>query len=238
MNKDSRINYERNLRLIFMEYVAFKIAENSIWDFKELDSFLSEFISGNNRRKKAVTMLKKIWLPKNRIQNQALILLPELSEQERLFIYWGVINYTYPFFKQIVRTMGKYFFSQKRVKTAQVKRRIKEIYGDRRYVEICTEEVITTVKDWGLIKMESPGLYTAPPKIKITSTNLINWILETLLSSTDMLVSPYPAIVRGPELFPFEIKVNTHEVKKNDIFEIERHGVDKLYIGIHKKSKV
>ena len=72
MNKDSRINYERNLRLIFMEYVAFKIAENSIWDFKELDSFLSEFISGNNRRKKAVTMLKKIWLPKNRIQNQLL----------------------------------------------------------------------------------------------------------------------------------------------------------------------
>ena len=57
MNKDSRINYERNLRLIFMEYVAFKIAENSIWDFKELDSF---FNKGKTKKRPSVENIMKI----------------------------------------------------------------------------------------------------------------------------------------------------------------------------------
>ena len=87
MNKNNHINYEKNLRLIYMEYVAFKIAENSNWDFAELDSFLSDFISGNNRRKKAISMLKKIWISRTRIQNKALLLLPDyLSRKEFLFI--------------------------------------------------------------------------------------------------------------------------------------------------------
>jgi len=215
-----------------MEYVAFKIAENSNWDFAELDSFLSDFISGNNRRKKAISMLKKIWISRTRIQNKALLLLPDLSEQERIFIYWGILCYTYPFFKQIARTLGRHFLTQKRIKTTQVKRRIKEFYGDRRYVEVGAEEVITTIKDWGLIKMVTPSLYVAPSKIAINSPVLINWILETLLASSEMSVNPYPAIINTPELFPFEIKANTHEVKKSDLFEIEKHGVDQKMISL------
>ena len=214
MINNSHINFEKNLRLIYMEYVAFKIAGKSDWDFAELDSFLSGFISGNNRRKKAISMLKKIWIPQTRIQNKALLLLPDLSEQERLFIYWGILCYTYPFFKQIAITLGRHFLTQKRIKTTQVKRRIKELYGDRRYVEVGAEEVITTIKDWGLIKMVAPSVYVAPSKIEINSPVLINWILDTLLTSSEMLVNPYPAIIRGPEVFPFEVKVNTQEVKK------------------------
>lgn len=218
-----------------MDYAAFKVMETGMLDSTELDLFLSDFISGSNRRRKARENLKRIWVSKVNVDNlriKALELLPELTERERILIHWGMLCYTYPFFLQTVRSIGRFFSTQKRVKTSQVNRRVKENFGDRRPVEVAVGEIMGTLKDWGIIIMESSGVYSQATVLRVDSSVLTNWILEIMLCSTNVLVRPYPAILREPELFPFVIKVNTLEVKKSDLFEIEKHGVDQMMITL------
>jgi hypothetical protein len=194
--------------------------------YKKLDQYLIKDIKGYKSRKNATTILIKIWYLDKKIntsiQKRAFELLPQLDSQERIALHWGMTLLAYPFFKDITREIGRLASRQHDFSSSQVYRKIKELYGDRRRVEVAYQAVLTSMKNWGVIIQKKQGVYVLPEKIIIFNNNIINWLTEVAIVTSKREYIQMDDVSTLSYLFD------------NSIFEITNQGINKIVIGIKK----
>lgn len=205
--------------------------------YKKLDQYLIKDIKGNKSRKNAITILMKIWYfdkkIKISIQRRAFELLPRLDSQERIALHWGMTLLTYPFFKDIASEIGRLTSRQYDFSSSQIYRKMKELYGDRRRVEVAYQAVLISMKNWGVVIQKKQGVYVLPEKIKIFNNNIINWLVEAAIISSKREYNQMDEVPRLLYLFPFSFNINTGLLDKS-IFEISNQDINKTIIGIKK----
>ena len=110
---------------------------------------------------------------------------------------------------------------------------MKELYGDRRRVEVAYQAVLTSMKNWGVIIQKKQGVYVLPEKIIIFNNNIINWLTEVAIVTSKREYIQMDDVSTLSYLFPFAFNINTGFLD-NSIFEITNHGINKIVIGIKK----
>ena len=110
---------------------------------------------------------------------------------------------------------------------------MKELYGDRRRVEVAYQAVLTSMKNWGVIIQKKQGVYVLPKKIKIFNNNIINWLVEAAIISLKREYIQMDEVSTLSYLFPFAFNINTG-LLDNSIFEITNQSINKTIIGIKK----
>ena len=110
---------------------------------------------------------------------------------------------------------------------------MKELYGDRRRVEVAYQAVLTSMKNWGVVIQKKQGVYVLPEKIKIFNNNIINWLTEVAIGTSKREYIQMDDVSTLSYLFPFAFNINTGFLD-NSIFEITNHGINKIVIGIKK----
>ena len=205
--------------------------------YKKLDQYLIKDIKGKKSRKNVITILMKIWYLDKKtntsIQERAYKLLPQLDSQERIALHWGMTLSTYPFFKDIASEIGRLASRQHDFSSSQIYRKMKELYGDRRRVEVAYQAVLTSMKNWRVIIQKKQGVYVLPEKIKIFNNNIINWLVEAAIISSKREYIQMDEVPTLSYLFPFAFNINTGLLDKN-IFEITNQDINKTIIGIKK----
>ncbi|GAE27484.1 hypothetical protein JCM9140_3632 [Halalkalibacter wakoensis JCM 9140] len=204
--------------------------------YEVLDNYLRNDIKGTKSRKNAITMLMKIWFIVDEeiisLRNKALELFPDLNKEERLLLHWGMVILAYPFFKDLVQKMGNLFRLQDEVPSAVVGRKMKELYGDRRRVEVATSAVLMSIKSWGIVEMLKGRSYKLPNKIHITNPDVQSFLVEVIIRATNVKAIPLDMVQTHTLFFPFQYDVSATELRESKVFQIDRQGIDMIMVEL------
>ena len=236
------VGFDQKILLNYLNYTANEANDTKkIEMYKKLEQYLIKDIKGNKSRKNAITILMKIWYSGNEtnkcIQKRAFRLLPELDLKERIVLHWGMTLMAYPFFKEIASEIGRLSSRQHDFSSSQIYRKIKELYGDRRRVEVSCNAVFTSLKNWRVITQIKQGVYSLTDKIMIPNNNLMNWLVEAAIISSKNEYIQMDEIPTLSYLFPFSFNINTG-LLDNSIFEITNQDINKTIIRIKKRKTI
>jgi hypothetical protein len=236
------VGFDQKILLNYLNYTANEANDTKkIEMYKKLEQYLIKDIKGNKSRKNAITILMKIWYSNNEtnkcIQKRAFRLLPELDLKERIVLHWGRTLMAYPFFKEIASEIGRLSSRQHDFSSSQIYRKIKELYGDRRRVEVSCNAVFTSLKNWRVITQIKQGVYSLTDKIMIPNNNLMNWLVEAAIISSKREYIQIDEVLTLTYLFPFSFNINTG-LLDNSIFEITNQDINKTIIRIKKNKTI
>lgn len=88
----------------------------------------------------------------------------------------------YPFFAKVAEIVGRLTSLQGDCTTAEVHRRMAEIYGEREGTRRMTNMVLQSQVDWSLLgKSENGKTLTRKPPMALQSPETVQWMSEALL---------------------------------------------------------
>ncbi|WML31710.1 hypothetical protein RCG24_07595 [Neobacillus sp. OS1-32] len=187
--------------------------------YEVLDNFLRADIKGAKSRKNAITMLMKIWyLVEDShivIRDRALEMLPFLKPEEKVLLHWCMTMLAYPFFRDLIKEMGRQLRMQDTVPSQVLGKKMKSLYGERRRVEVATSAVLMSIKSWGITELQKNRAYSLLKKVEIHSQELLQLIAEVLLTINDSHILPIELMNNNVLFFPFHYNISASVLMKN-----------------------
>ena len=246
MKRENQVGFSQRIRLEWLQYTAnLVLAGNSREAITvALDERLRETLSvgsqvARGNRHKAITILTKVWVnvpPQlEALRDAGLRLLRNSDTREGMLIHWCMCMAVYPFFGTVAGVTGRVLRLQDSVSAAQVQGRLRERFGERETVARAVRRVLRLFVDWGaLLETGRPGLYRNAEPRPADSPALAVWVARAVLASRVNQSQSPTALLRGPQLFPFEITLPTvRELEACDAIEVTRHGLDQdVFLGL------
>ena len=178
-----RIGFDRFIRLEWAT-MALRLRAG-LADHNDLNEILDLAELGLAAKKKTRTVLNRLWLePRSELVEFAdrgvNIFISNPGQSAALC--WGMSIVTYPFFGKVAELVGRLAFLQGDCASAEVHRRMSEIYGEREGTYRMTNMVLQSQENWGAISREQRGkrlkLSKLPP---LPSEHMTEWLVEAVL---------------------------------------------------------
>lgn len=233
------VGFDQKILLHQLDFMAREIPRTERRDelYEKVDEFLTADIAGAKSRLNARTVLFKVWfLGKDEhaaLQKQALDLYDLVSDEERVALHWGLTVLAYPFFRDVAIELGQMYKLQDEVSSDQLNRKVKELYGERRRVEVAVSAVLTSLRSWGIIVSEKRNSQVRGEKVVIRHAGLKEWLTVVLIHALEVDVLPVEQLSSHALLFPFLLDINSDELSR-ERFTIIRQGVDMRMVGLVK----
>lgn len=244
-DRSSMIGYNRRVELPWIEHTARMVCAGYTRDeiYESLVNMLKDELSAGSRakrgsREKTITLLLKTWVtvPKTLepFRADGLSFFNRLPKKQHLTVHWGMSMAAYPFFLAVAAVIGRLLRLQESFTAEQVKRRIREQYGEREMAVRSSRYVVNAFKNWGVIKEGSKkGVYRPARKLPAADPHLIGWLIEAVLLGSSAGNTEITALVESPALFPFKLDLSSNVqliINKNERLEITRHALDEISV--------
>lgn len=227
------VGFDQKITLEHLDIALMEMAKNFTKElYSILDSKLYIDIQGAKSRKNAITMIMKIWKlvePENEsIRDYLLLHYPYMMAEEKKLAHWCMTCMAYPFFIDQVNYLGKNFRIADEVRSRIILAEMKNLYGDRRRVEVAAGAVFSTIKNWHLIKMASSGIYQMPEgAIIIESKEIKNAIVEVMMNHLNTNSLTLEMVNNSAIFFPFDYHIRTGDLN-NKRFSIIKSMSDTI----------
>lgn len=228
------VGFDQKILLHQLDFAAQKVNKIPIKEMHQfLDEFLMSDIQGAASRRCAHAIIIKIWwsVEENHqlIRDFAHHIYPSLNKREKTLLHWCMTCLAYPFFKEQVNFLGKQFRMADDVRSRIVLAEMKNLYGDRRRVEVATGAVFSTIKNWELVCMNSPGNYQLPnEKLVIHSPQLKQLMVEVLMDHLDTNSVTIEMINNSAIFFPFDYHIGIGDIVEQKRFTIIKNIRDTI----------
>lgn len=174
---------------------------------EELTALIDASHTGTAAKKKTRTVLNRLWLePRSDIENmcdRAVAIYKADPSTSVAALTWGMAIATYPFFGAVAEIVGRLLRLQGECSSAEVHRRMAEVYGEREGTRRMTNMVLQSHADWGAIERMNKGKYITARREPITLTpDLELWLVEAALRHAGRGM-PISSVSTTPVLFPF-----------------------------------
>ena len=173
----------------------------------DLNALLAEAGLSVEAKKKTRTVLNRLWLEPRaslvEFADRGVSLYKSQADVPIAALCWGVATATYPFFGKVAELVGRLSALQGDCASAEVHRRMSEIYGEREGTRRMTNMVIQSQASWGAVERVEKGkrvIRLAPTTID--NDELTAWLIEAAVRYTGKPVS-VPTLQSLPVLFPF-----------------------------------
>ena len=230
--KPGEIGFDRRLRREWVDFVADCAAAYVAPDVirANLHDRLAPSIAESGERgarSKTITVLLRLWVvadPRTEgLRLDAVRLLPTCKPGERLALHWGLAMAVYPFFADVVSSVGRLLRLQPTVSLAEVVRRTKEKWGDRERVARSARHVLQSIRDWAVLKDSgSAGVYEAALPQAELQGDLALWLIEAVLQGSGTSIGSLRQLDRAPALFPFAVSVRSAYLERCSRLELIR----------------
>jgi hypothetical protein len=163
--------------------------------------------AGAAAKKKTRTVLNRLWLePRPDLvefadrgvqiyRDAPAITIPALT--------WGMAIASYPFFGRVAEIVGRLTALQGDCTSAEVHRRMAEIYGEREGTRRMTNMVLQSQASWGAIERLNNGKkIVRKSAINLDGSPLAAWLAEACLRYSGRAL-PVDVIASNPSVFPF-----------------------------------
>jgi hypothetical protein len=140
----------------------------------------------------------------------------------------------YPFFGDVAQTIGRLLRLQDNVSAVQMQRRLKERYGEKETVARAARRIQGTFVDWRVLAASgAKGTYVSAPRLGVTDAELLVWMIEALLRSSDGGMKSVDDIRHSLAFFPFDISsADVMALPINDRLDIFRQGAGEQWVRL------
>jgi hypothetical protein len=240
--KPGEIGFDRRLRREWLDLVADCAVAYVAPDVirAKLHELLAPTVAESGERgarSKTITVLLRLWVvsdPRTEgLRLDAVRLLPTCTPGERLALHWGLALAAYPFFADVVSSVGRLLRLQPTVSLAEVVRRTKEKWGDRERVARSARHVLQSIRDWAVLKDSgAAGVYQVALPQAALRGDLALWLIEAVLQGSGTTIGSFRQLERAPALFPFTLAVRPAELQRCSRLELVRQAGGEDAVGL------
>ena len=208
--KAPQIGFDRFIRLDWAA-AALRVRSGAA-DITELDQLLTDAHAGQEAKKKTRTVLNRLWLePREELSGLAdrgVDIYRRVSDPQVAVLTWGMALAVYPFFAKVAEIVGRLTSLQGDCTTAEVHRRMAEIYGEREGTRRMTNMVLQSQVDWSLLNKSDNGKkLTRNAPMAVQSPDTVQWLSEALLMHVGRPLT-LDVLADQPTMFPFSLGDN------------------------------
>lgn len=208
--KAPQIGFDRFIRLDWAT-AALRVRSGAA-DIGELDQILTEAHAGPEAKKKTRTVLNRLWLePREELSglaNRGVDIFRRVADPQVAALTWGMALAVYPFFAKVAEIVGRLTSLQGDCTTAEVHRRMAEIYGEREGTRRMTNMVLQSQVDWSLLSKSDNGkTLTRNAPMAVQSPETVQWLSEALLMHVGRPLT-LDVFSGQPTMFPFSLGDN------------------------------
>ena len=232
MSPNPTIGFDRRIRREWLDLIAARRASGKrLPDLRKLGHrLLRKEYPGDVARAKTLTVIFHLWVdvPGTAVslRDSATGLLPKVDPQLSVAFHWGLSLATYPFFRDVADHAGRLLRLQGSASLAQIQRRLSEKWGQRSTAERAAQRIIRSWIDWGMLRESSQrGTYVAAEPLSLSGP-LASWLVEALLTGAQAETHVVARVNNAPALFPFDVRISAHELRRDPHLAVHRPGVD------------
>jgi len=227
-------------RFIQREWVAAALkARAGACALEELNELLDAAGLGLAARKKTRTVLNRLWLePRPELANYAdrgVAIFSADPSVSASILSWGMAISTYPFFGKVAELVGRLSALQGDCASAEVHRRMSEMYGEREGTYRMTNMVLQTQSDWGAIERVEKGkrLVRRTP-IPLNNDQVVAWLIEGALRYVGKAV-PVTTLQSLAVIYPFALNhAPAYILSQSPELEMRTLGGGDQFVSIYK----
>jgi hypothetical protein len=232
-----RIGFDRMIRIEWLDAIAGNIREHK--DLNDVRTSIHALLENEfpqyEARRKTITVLLRIWSrvpPEHKdIRDRGLLLLPQVSQNDRIWIHWGMILLAFPFFRDIVRILNRCFSFHDSCTSAEIQRKMEETWGRRNNLKRAMDRVLQSLRYWNIIGKEASSENLIPStQISAQNKDVERWFIEALLLSEESQSLPMDIISRFPTAFPFKITLEQSDIMNSKRFSIQQLSGNRIEI--------
>ena len=233
--KAPQIGFDRFIRLDWAE-AALRVRSGAA-EIGELDQILTGSHAGLEAKKKTRTVLNRLWLePREELAGLAdrgVAIFREVAEPQVAALTWGMALAVYPFFAKVAEIVGRLTSLQGDCTTAEVHRRMAEIYGEREGTRRMTNMVLQSQVDWSLLgKSENGKTLTRKPPMALQSPETVQWMSEALLMHVGRPLT-LDGLSGQPTMFPFSFGANFgYVLALSEAFDVRADSAGARIVGL------
>ena len=225
-------------RFIQLDWVAAALKVRAgLANLDELNDLLDAAGLGLAARKKTRTVLNRLWLEPRvdlvDFANRGAEIFKENPGVSVAALAWGMAIATYPFFGKVAELVGRLSALQGDCSSAEVHRRMSEIYGEREGIYRMSNMVLQSQAGWGAIERVEKGkrLVRCPP-ITVTGNQPAVWLVEAALRYAGRAVS-MASLQSMAVLFPFVVDQSlAYMVSNSPHLELRSEGAGTQFASL------
>ena len=212
------VGFDQKIQFQYLDFLANALGTSKpIKLYEVLDDKLLGIIKGTMSRKHVITILMKIWVGVEAeaefIRDSILKEYPYLSSDEKRCVHYCLTCIAYPFYREQMNYLGKYLKMADTVKSKMLVSQMKSLYGDRRRVEVASSAVFSSSKDWGIITMDKPGVYSAIENRLTVNDKLVkNLLIEVLMEHLSTNTVSIEMVNASALFFAFDYHITVGDI--------------------------
>lgn len=203
----------------------------------ELNELLDGAGLGLAARKKTRTVLNRLWLEPRvdlvDFANRGAEIFKANPGVSVAALAWGMAIATYPFFGKVAELVGRLSALQGDCSSAEVHRRMSEIYGEREGIYRMANMVLQSQAGWNVIERVEKGkrlIRKAP--ITVTNDRAVAWLMEAALRYSGKAV-PVAMLQSMAVIFPFVLDQPLGYVASNSLMlEVRSEGTSNQLVAL------
>lgn len=230
-----QIGFDRFIQLEWaVAALKVRVGTASLDDLNEL---LDAVGLGVAARKKTRTVLNRLWLePRTELvefANRGAEIFKTNPDVAVSALNWGMSISTYPFFGKVAELVGRLSALQGDCTSAEVHRRMSEIYGEREGTYRMTNMVLQSQASWGAIERVDKGkrlIRRAPTALD--NELAVAWLVEAALRYTGKSVS-VPSLQSMAVIYPFVLNQPlAYVVSNSPKLELRSEGSSNQFVTL------
>ena len=225
-------------RFIQLDWVAAALKVRAgLANFDELNDLLDAAGLGLAARKKTRTVLNRLWLEPRvdlvDFANRGAEIFKANPGVSVAALAWGMAIATYPFFGKVAELVGRLSALQGDCSSAEVHRRMSEIYGEREGIYRMSNMVLQSQAGWGAIeRVEKGKRLIRCPAITLTENESAAWLVEAALRYAGRAVS-MASLQSMAVLFPFVLDQSlAYMVSNSPHLELRSEGAGTQFASL------
>ncbi|KQY13168.1 hypothetical protein [Rhizobium sp. Root482] len=207
-----------------------------------LTEVLESSHAGPAARKKTRTVLNRLWLePRPDLvdfANRGVQIYRDAPDTTAPGLTWGMALATYPFFGRVAEIVGRLTALQGDCTSAEVHRRMAEIYGEREGTRRMTNMVLQSQASWGAIARVDKGQRILRKEaIDLHGAPVAAWLAEACLRYSGRALA-LAIIESSPIIYPFVLGGSTaYLLSKAPALEMRMDSAGSQVIGLSNSSR-
>lgn len=195
---------DRGLTLELLE-VAFRIAtSDEPWEQQRrlLTVALRDHVSAQEAEGKTKKCLTRIWVnpPPEAAPMIAWATRNAYLADDRRVLHLAAILATFPFAGTVAAVTGRALALEGEVQAADVRRRVREVWGDKASVDVAARKVYTTFRSLGVLAGGGRAPIAAAPRLPVPAP-IAMWVVHALLLTRQAQSVADGDLDGAPELF-------------------------------------
>lgn len=230
------IGFDRDLDIEWLDAAAALAVSAAPGDVARdsLATLIGDRLSSGTPRgalQKTITLLKRIWLQpddnRRPLRDEASQLLGELDTEGRLAAHWCLTIAAYPFFCDVMASVGRMLTLQDTVSLNFVTRRMVENWGARTTLPRAVRRVIRSSVQWGVLDDSGEkGTYSFTRPAILLPRELELLLIEAVLVASGQDSHSFDQLAGHPSLFPFRMTLTPTDLRGSPRLEVHRQGLN------------